>query len=134
MEFRKYTKEDKTKVEELGSNLHNNYKLNLDELSSCYVCTYNNQIIAFMTCSIIYERAEIIDIYVKKEFRCKNIGTNLISNFIKDLENCDNITLEVNVNNKIAIDFYKNLNFEIVSIRKNYYKNEDAYLMKKDLR
>ena len=39
------------------------------------------------------------------------------------------ITLEVAVNNEPAISLYKKFGFEIISTRKNYYDNVDAYLM-----
>lgn len=47
-------------------------------------------------------------------------------------KNCINITLEVAVNNKSALNLYKKLGFKIVTIRKNYYENSDGYLMIKE--
>ncbi len=43
------------------------------------------------------------------------------------------ITLEVRVSNKVAIHIYEKYGFKTVTIRKNYYSNnEDAYLMLKE--
>ena len=136
MLIRKYKKSDITSIEKLGIELHNNYKFSLDDFSSCIVAEDKFNIIGFITYSIIYERAEIIDIIIDNEYRKKGYGTLLLEktfNIIKD-NNCDSITLEVNSNNKNAINLYKNNGFEIVSVRKNHYDNSDAYLMKKELR
>jgi len=46
-------------------------------------------------------------------------------------EEASTITLEVRKSNIIAIDFYKKLGFEIVTIKKDYYTSpmEDGYYM-----
>ncbi|MDD3187526.1 MAG: GNAT family N-acetyltransferase [Bacilli bacterium] len=85
--------------------------------------------IGFIAYSIYYERAEIDYIYVKEEYRKKGYGTDLLKYVINKSKDLDNITLEVNVNNKSAINLYKNNNFEIAAKREKYYQNEDAYLM-----
>ena len=45
-----------------------------------------------------------------------------------------NITLEVNENNKSAVQFYLKNGFAIAATRKNYYNDGDGYLMLKELR
>ena len=47
---------------------------------------------------------------------------------------CDNITLEVNKTNEIAIGLYKSIGFSVVATRKGYYEGSDGYLMEMDLR
>ena len=40
------------------------------------------------------------------------------------------VTLQVKVNNFVAINLYKNLGFEVTTTLKDYYKiGEDGYLM-----
>lgn len=131
-----YTKEDINKIISLGLNMHDNYIFNLDAYSNCLVLKENDNIIGFISYSIIYDRSEIIDVIVEEKFRNKGYGGMLVSRVIDIAvkSNCNNITLEVNVLNEPAIKLYKSKGFEIVSIRKNYYKNNDGYLMKKDLR
>ena len=75
----------------------------------------------------IYDRVEIDYIIVDKKSRKLGIGTK----FINKLANLDinNITLEVRESNKIAIEFYKKNEFEIVTIRKNYYGSENGFLL-----
>ena len=80
---------------------------------------------------------EIYYIEILKEFRGKHFGYNLLRNFLKKLKNLNilYVFLEVRINNIIAINLYKKLNFLYIGTRKKYYYNptEDAYLMKKDI-
>lgn len=136
MTINKYKESDVEKIEILGSTLHDNFKLNLDTYSSCLVLKEKDMVVGFITFSIMYERAEIIDIVVNENYRNNGYGTMLFKSALKEIteNNCDNVTLEVNKTNKNAIKFYENNDFKIVSIRKKYYNNSDGYLMKKDLR
>ena len=132
--IREYVENDIINIEVLGKELHNNYKFELDTFSKCKVIEINNKIIGFITYSIIYDRAEIIDIIIKEEFRNKGYAKKLIEDISIGLINnkCKNITLEVNEINP-AVNFYKKIGFEIVSIRKGYYNNNNGYLMEKKL-
>ena len=132
--IRDYINKDIIEIEDLGKYLHSNYKFYLDTFSKCKVIEINNSIIGFITYSIIYDRAEIIDIIIKEEFRNKGYAKKLIEEVIVELKNnqCKNITLEVNEKNP-AVKFYKKIGFEIVSIRKGYYNGQDGYLMEKKL-
>lgn len=136
MLIRNIRKDDCVEINRLGSLLHDNYKLNLDEFTSCLVCDVDNEVVGFIIYMKIYERAEIIDIIIDPLFRKKGYGYELLKNAINEvgLSDCDNITLEVNCNNKFAINLYEKAGFKTVAIRKKYYGNEDGYLMKKDLR
>lgn len=136
MEIREYNKNDITSINSLGNILHNSYNLNLDNFSNCLVILKDNNAIGFITYSIIYERAEIIDIIIDKKYRNNNLGSMLLDEVIQIIKqkDCNNITLEVSSNNIPAIKLYEKFNFKVASVRKKYYKNSDAYLMKKDLR
>lgn len=93
-------------------------------------------IIGLISISIIYDRAEINYIVVNDEYRNMGIGSKLLSYAILFMKKYDvtNVSLEVSVNNKPAISLYKKYGFKDVAIRKNYYGNDNAYLMVKDLR
>lgn len=80
---------------------------------------------------LIYDRCEIEYIAVNEKYRNRGIGSKLI----KELEKhqIKNISLEVKKSNVNAIEFYKKNDFKIQTIRKNYYGNEDGYLMVKEL-
>lgn len=94
-----------------------------------------NEFLGFINYSIIYERAELNYIYVLPLFRGKNIASNLIKFMLADLKKnrVETVSLEVNINNSSAIKLYEKFGFYIVSVRKQYYKNEDAYVMVKEV-
>lgn len=120
-------------INNLGAKLHNNYNFKLDVFSFCYVCEVDNVVVGFVTYSIIYERAEVVDIIIDEDKRRLGYATLLLNKVIKDAtkKECKNITLEVDVNNDSAIKLYEKLGFIKVSVRKNYYGKSDAYLMEK---
>lgn len=136
MKIRNYKKEDIPDIEKLGLLLHNNYKFLLYDFSNALVIIEEEKVIGFIVYSIIYERAEIIDIVVDPRRRNKGYAKALLNYLINDIisERCDNITLEVNKTNEIAIGLYKSIGFSVVATRKGYYEDSDGYLMKIDLR
>ena len=73
----------------------------------------------------------IMGIAVEENFQHKKIGTKLLQTLIKDakLNNIATISLEVDEKNEKAINFYKKNGFKLTNIRKNYYKDNDAYIM-----
>lgn len=95
-----------------------------------------DNIIGFISYSLIYERAELNYIVVDEQYRRKGIAQALMDYAINDLKNnmVENFSLEVNVNNNIAIEFYLKNKFEIKAIRHNYYADGDAYLMVRKVR
>lgn len=101
--------------------------------SNWYVYEENNRIIGFINYDSIYEQAELEYIYVDKIYRNMGIATRLFETMITDLNNRNihQITLEVRCDNESAISFYLKNGFEKVTIRKNYYKDIDAFMMLK---
>ena len=127
-------------LNKLGSCLHKNFEFNISEFNKCKLLLDETKLIGFITYTVIYERAEILDIVIDCNFRNKGYGNILLNNCVDDIKksNCINITLEVSENNLAAINLYKKNGFKILAVRKNYYHNNneyiDAYLMEKDLR
>lgn len=136
MLIRDYNYDDVQKINEIGKLLHDDYSFSLNKFSNCVVLETNKTIIGFAVYSIIYERAEIVDIIIEPSQRKQGYGLKLLSYVINLFKkrNCENVTLEVNMFNIPAVNLYNKLGFEIVSLRKNYYNGSDGYLMKKDLR
>ena len=96
-----------------------------------YVYIENNQPIGLISYSLIYDRIELEYIWTSFEHRKKGIASKLMDKMIE--EKVNNITLEVRTTNEGAINLYKKYNFKVVSTRKNYYGNEDAYLMIREM-
>lgn len=120
-------------LKDIFNEYKDNYYPNISDFTKIYTYTVENKIVGFLVFDIIYEKCEIIDIYVSKDYRGQNIAYKLISEVEKDF-NIENITLEVSSNNISAINLYKKLNFKEVAIRKNYYNDSDAILMLKEIR
>lgn len=136
LEIRKYQEEDINSINRLGGTLHNDFKFELNVFSSCLVIDEDGSLIGFVIYSIMYDRAEIIDIIIDPLYRNMGYGKKLLSGvigIINDLK-CLNITLEVSEKNKVAIKLYESLGFIKAAVRKNYYDGASGYLMEKDLR
>ena len=87
----------------------------------------NDEIIAYLYYSEIYERIEINNSEVKSDSRNKGIGTKLLKKLTETVEK--SISLEVRENNYPAIRLYKKFNFSERAIRKGYYQGIDGILM-----
>lgn len=130
--IREYTPDDIIFIEQIGSVIKENYEFKINPYTRCFVYEKDKKIIGFIVFSVMYEKAEIIDIAVLNEYQNQNIGTQLISIVEKECidKKCENVTLEVRQSNQSAISFYKKHGFREVSVRKSYYYDgEDALVM-----
>lgn len=130
--IRELNKEDLVFVNKLLNEF--NYKVSEESFDNEFynVWVYIDKTIkGVMVFQKIYERVEIEYIIVDKNSRNLGIG----SKFIDKLSKLDikNITLEVRESNKIAINFYKKNNFEVATVRKNYYGSENGFLMIREI-
>ena len=129
---------DINKINSLSHNLYPNFE-NIFDLynyvtNDKYIVLVNEDsfVNAFMLvyCNIDYY--ELLIIVVDDDFQNKGIGTKLMSFFIDSFcKKGDIILLEVSSKNNNAIKFYEKFYFETINIRKNYYKDSDAFIMKK---
>lgn len=88
-------------------------------------------------CILRYEGfdVEIDEIALKEEYEGKGFATfflNYIQNYLKD-KKLNNIFLEVRSKNSRAIKLYTKFGFKNYRIRKNYYINDDALCLVKEL-
>jgi ribosomal-protein-alanine N-acetyltransferase len=111
-----------------------NYKLTEDDLNKVFfnsLVSVDDKINGIIVYNLLYDRIEIEYIIVTEEYRKNGIGSKLLLEIEK--ENINNITLEVRESNITAINFYKKNGYKIEAVRKNYYGNEDGYLMMKEI-
>ncbi len=103
-----------------------------EAISKVYVYEKDGKVVAFLHVTILYETTDIIHIVVSIEERRKGIASLLLDYLLSDVGlTASIITLEVNENNKEAVELYEKFGFEIINKRKNYYGTETAYLMGK---
>lgn len=97
-----------------------------------YIYVIDDNPIGLISFSVIYDRIELNYIWVAETYRDQGIASKMME-FMCNYKDITNITLEVRVDNIAAINLYKKYGFQIVSIRKKYYGNKDAYLMMKEM-
>lgn len=106
----------------------------IDEIDSPfrkYFCYEEENILGYFCIDIIYEKIELVNIFVKNEYRNRKIGSFMLKYLIDFAKNSNiyNITLEVDEKNIYAIKLYEKYGFIKKAIRKNYYNNSDGILM-----
>ena len=134
--IRKATKNDINKINELGAQLHSNfistYHIETEvenNISIVLVSEDNNIITGYLYAQELVDNIDLLSIFVDKNYRYQHIGTDLI-NYLQENSNNKTITLEVSNKNENAILLYKKCGFKEVGIRKKYYIDSDAIVMK----
>ena len=114
---------------------YSTFKEELSNANSYYlVAKSDNEILGFAGIKTVLDDADIMNIVVKKSKRKLGIGSLLLKNIIELCKNLNISTLflEVNEKNTPAISLYKKFGFKNVGFRKNYYKENNAIVMKKE--
>lgn len=124
---------DIKKIENLFKLYKEKYNPIINDYTFILVFKENDKYIGFLIYQLLYESAEIIDIFVIDEYRNKGIGKALINKMLENKQ-IEKVTLEVKNDNKNAIMLYNSLGFKPVSIRKGYYNGTDAILMLKEVK
>ena len=91
-----------------------------------------NLVIGICVFQVVLDEAQINYFVVNKKFRKKGFGSYFMSYLIKKCEklNLKKLLLEVSQSNITAERFYSRFDFSTVGIRKNYYKDGSAALLK----
>ena len=95
----------------------------------------DSTIIGFISVRTSIDEAEIDAIAITASHQHKGIGSQLLSSAIDLLvsRNIVNLLLEVRRKNMSAFRFYKKHGFTTTNIRPNYYGDDDAFCMKKEI-
>jgi ribosomal-protein-alanine N-acetyltransferase len=93
----------------------------------------NDELVGFIYITKTIDSIDIVDIVVDEKNRRKGIASLLINYVVDNNKDINSIFLEVNEHNEGAIKTYNKNGFETVSIRKKYYGNDDAIVMKRDV-
>ena len=127
--------EDVFEIEKTFFDLKTNQSM-LDSFDSenlyYFVMFLNDEIVGFLECSIVLDEAELFEIAIKKEFQGQKLSIELMNYFIDFCKEKNVITifLEVNTINSKAISLYEKFGFVRYGLRKKYYGDNDAVLMK----
>lgn len=100
--------------------------------SKYIIARIDNEIVGFAGVIDTVDQLEITNIVVKKTFRKNGIGNALLTELINLAKESgkEEITLEVNNTNLIAIKLYEKNGFKNIGFRKKYYNNtDDANIM-----
>ena len=106
----------------------------VDNPFSKYFILYDREeIVGFLNFSHMYEKIEIININILDSYQGKGYSKLLMNELIKYKEEnkIENITLEVNKDNKVAINLYELFGFVQVGVRRGYYQGVDGILMER---
>ena len=115
--------------EKLPDKMTNSLEQMLEEkvhLSGFVAVNTENEIIGYVTYFFAYytwtgKSLYMDDLYVRPEFRAKNVGTKLINRVIAfaKTENCRKLRWQVSEWNQPAIEFYKSMGADIDSVESN---------------
>lgn len=84
---------------------------------------------------VIADEGELLRIAVTERFRRQGFAKKLMKRVLSDMKNRGAVVcfLEVRSKNSAAIALYESFGFQKISLRKHYYKDDDAVVMKKEL-
>ena len=105
--------------------------IRLDEFVEAFGAFIDEKMVGFILFNDVYGDIEICYIAVIEECRRRHIASKLISEVLKLMKNM--CSLDVRSKNIAAIALYKSLGFVPVYIRKNYYDDDDAIVMLKEV-
>lgn len=99
------------------------------------IAAVDDDIAAYLAAWRVADEIQINSIAVKPRYRRHGIGIKLIYEAINLYSSVkpEKIVLEVAASNTDAINFYKNNGFTQSGTRKNFYIDEDAFIMEKNL-
>ena len=105
-----------------------------DERQEFLVAEYDGKLIACAGAEIFNDTAEIESLAVTPEYRRLGAAKILLAKLLGAItkRGATFIVLEVRPSNKAAIELYKNFGFQIVEREKDYYWNEDAWIMARE--
>ena len=128
-ELEKICFNDPWSVNSIASELDN-------RLSLWMVATEENKVIGYVGSQTVLGETDMMNVAIHPDYRKQGIATELILRLIQALteRGSHSLMLEVRSSNDPAKTLYKKLGFEIVGVRKNYYRNprEDALILRKE--
>lgn len=109
----------------------------LDNRLSCWlVAIADDKVVGYVGSQTVLGETDMMNIAIHPDNRKQGIATELIGALIEGLNErgSHSLMLEVRASNEPAKSLYLKLGFEVVGVRKNYYRNprEDALILRKE--
>ncbi len=131
---------DKERFNELGLIVNKNFAklFQIEELiNSSYDSLFgyyeNELLVGFIHINKMYETIDIVNIVVDEKYRHQGIATRLIKYVLNNFDDVEKLMLEVNENNKVAINLYLKNGFKEINRRPKYYGSDTAIIMERDV-
>lgn len=96
---------------------------------------YGEELAAFAFGRVVADEAELFQIGTRSDLRGRGIAKRLLERFHDETRQKGAAVcfLEVRTRNAAAISLYEKAGYERVSVRENYYPDDDALVMRKTL-
>ena len=131
--IRELDKSEYNTVLDMAKKINANFNVDfIGPKESIIVYENKNCVIGFLQYLKLYDTLEIINIFVKEEYRKQGIAKKMID-YLTDIS-INHILLEVRKSNINAIEFYKHIGFNEIRTINNYYDNEDAIVMERRIK
>ena len=131
---------DKERFNKLGLIVNKNFAklFQIEELiNSSYDSLFgyyeNELLVGFIHINKMYETIDIVNIVVDEKYRHQGIATRLIKYVLNNFDDVEKLMLEVNENNKVAINLYLKNGFKEINRRPKYYGSDTAIIMERDV-
>ncbi len=109
----------------------------IDASANCRLIKHKGKTIGYCVVQSVLDEAELLNIVVFKTYQLRGFGIKVIQKLKAELVQSGviNIFLEVRASNLIAKALYEKTGFEVVDIRRKYYRagnqvKEDALVMR----
>ncbi|MBR6516058.1 MAG: ribosomal protein S18-alanine N-acetyltransferase [Bacilli bacterium] len=125
--------EEKFLGETLGEEMLN---AELNNSAMCFLSAKEDEkVLGYIGAYVIEDSMEILNFVVDETHQRSGIGTLLFNTLLDLYPKTLSVVLEVREHNQKAFNFYKKQNFNVISMRKHYYKNGDnALVMMKEIK
>ena len=120
---------------------HKNWFLKVLNSKNCiiYILNLNHYKIGFIKINILKFKLCNISIFLKKEFRTKNLGSLYLNKVLKMIKNklkIYSVYAEVKKNNKLSFNFFTKNQFKLINYSNKFRSmfNRNNYILKKKLK
>lgn len=102
-----------------------------------FVAEHDEKVVGFMIYELHRDHFHVLNLSVRADVRRRGVGQQMVNKLLGKLsqQQRNRISLEIRETNLAAQLFFRNLGFQAIAIRRDYYDGtiEDAYVMQYEL-